>query len=494
MWQYAAVILLLFLVLYFKRYKYLKQFEKIDGPKAYPIVGNYFLLKNPSKNIAIFNEFRAKYGKTAKMFAGMKMNLITTDVKLLEVVMNSPNLINKSDEYIMLLKRWLGEGLLISSGEKWRSHRKILTPAFHYKILEDFIEVFESRGKFLVDNLLKVSSAECVDVHTIISLYTLDVICDTAMGTSVNAQCNPDHKYMEAIKTMCNISVDRIMNPIYRTEWMYKCTNLYKTELKALETITSFSLGIIEKRRKFLESRHYNEENECDEFGKRRKMTFMDILLKSTINGKPLTNEEIREEVDTFLFEGHDTTASAISFICYSLSKNPEVQKLVYEEICHELPSDRAVTIEDLQNLNYLEMVIKESLRLYPPVAFHTRVVGKEFEYNGTKLPKDLMIAVNQYTLHRDPVEFPDPEKFDPLRFTADKQSKRHPLAYIPFSAGHRNCIGQKFAMLELKTAIAKVIENFELLPVPGYTPELISKITLNSNNGICVKLKPRNS
>ncbi|XP_017787229.1 PREDICTED: probable cytochrome P450 4d14 isoform X2 [Nicrophorus vespilloides] len=489
-----VIVVLVTLFLGIKRYKYLKQFRYINGPPPLPIIGNYLFMKRNLKNIAIFNEFPAKYGKTAKIFTGMRLSLLTTDVKLLEVVMNSPNLINKSDDYILIFNRWLGDGLLISSGDKWRAHRKILTPAFHYKILEDFIEVFESRGKFLVDNLLKASREDCVNVHTIFSLYTLDVICDTAMGTSVNAQCNPDHKYMEAIKTMLDIAVARIMNPIYRNEWAYKFTNIYKTEMKALETITSFSLGIIEKRRKFLESRHSVDENECDEFGKRRKMTFMDILLKSTINGKPLTNEEIRQEVDTFLFEGHDTTSAAISFTCYNLSKNPEVQKLAYEEICHVLPTDRAVTIEDLQNLKYLEMVIKESLRLYPSVAFHARVVDKEFDYNGTKIPKDIMIAINQYTLHRDPVEFPDPEKFDPLRFTAEKQSKRHPLAYIPFSAGHRNCIGQKFAMLELKSAIAKVIKNFELLPVPGYSPQLISKVTLTSDNGICVKLKPRSA
>ncbi|XP_017787232.1 PREDICTED: probable cytochrome P450 4d14 [Nicrophorus vespilloides] len=494
MWQYAAVILLLFLVLYFKRYKYLKQFEKIDGPKPYPIVGNYFLLKNPKKHIAIFNEFHSKYGKTIKLFTGMLMNLITTDVKLLEVVMNSPNLTNKTNDYIMLFSRWLGDGLLISSGEKWISHRKILTPAFHYKALEDFIEVFESHGKLLVGNLLKASSEECMDVHTIINLYTLDVICDTAMGTSVNAQCNPDHKYMKAIKTMCEIAPTRLLNPIYRSEWMYKYTNLYKSEIKALETIKSFSLGIIEKRRQFLESRHSDDVNDYDEFGKRRKMTFMDILLKSTINGKPLTNEEIREEVDTFLFGGHDTTSAAISFTCYNLAENPDVQKLVYEEICHVLPTDHTVTITDLQNLKYLEMVIKESLRLYPPVMIFGRVVDKEVVYNGIKLPKDLRIAVNLYSLHRDPDEFPDSEKFDPLRFTADKQSKRHPLAYIPFSAGHRNCIGQKFAMLELKSVIAKVIKNFELLPVPGFTLQLTSKVTLQSVNGICVKLNPRSA
>ncbi|XP_017787225.1 PREDICTED: probable cytochrome P450 4d14 [Nicrophorus vespilloides] len=480
MWQYA--------------YKYLKQFEKIDGPKAYPIVGNYFLIKDPKKNVAIFDDFPRKYGKTTKLFVGMHAALVTTDVKLLEVVMTSPNLINKTNDYIMLFNRWLGDGLLISSGEKWRAHRKILTPAFHYKILEDFIDVFESRGKFLIDNLLKASSEDCVNVHKLFSLYTLDVICDSAMGTSVNVQCNPDHKYMDAIETMCDIASTRLVNPIYISEWMYKYTNLYKTEIKALETITSFSLGIIEKRRQFLESRHSDDVNDYDEFGKRRKMTFMDILLKSTINGNPLTNEEIREEVDTFLFEGHDTTSAAISFTCYNLSKNPEVQKLVYEEVCQVLPPDRAVTITDVQNLKYLEMVIKESLRLYPSVALYGRVVDKEFVYNGIKLPKNLRIGVNLYSLHRDPDEFPDPEKFNPLRFTADEQSKRHPLAYIPFSAGHRNCIGQKFAMLELKSAIAKVIQNFELLPVPGYTPQLTSKVTLTSDNGICVKLKPRST
>ncbi|XP_017787227.1 PREDICTED: cytochrome P450 4d2-like [Nicrophorus vespilloides] len=489
-----VIVVLVTLFLGIKRYKYLKQFQNINGPPALPIIGNYLFMMRNLKNIDIFNEFPAKYGKTVKMFTGLRLSLLTTDVKFLEIVMNSSNLINKSDDYIMMFNRWLGDGLLISSGDKWRSRRKILTPAFHYKILEDFIEVFESRGKFLVDNLLKASSEDCVNVHTIVSLYTLDVICDTAMGTAVNVQCNPNNKYMKAIKTMQDIAIVRFLNPFYRNKWIYKFTNLYKTEMKALEIITSFSLGIIEKRRKFLESHHSDDENKYDEFGKRRKMTFMDILLKSTINGKLLTNEEIREEVDTFLFEGHDTTSAAISFTCYNLSKNPEVQKLAYEEICHVLPTDRAVTITDLQNLKYLEMVIKESLRLYPSVVFHGRVVGKEFLYNGTKLPKDLMININQYTLHRDPVEFPDPEKFDPLRFTAEKQSKRHPLAYIPFSAGHRNCIGQKFAMLELKSAIAKVLKHFELLPVPGYKPVLISKVTLTSENGICVKLKPRSA
>ncbi|EPY85615.1 hypothetical protein CB1_000362018, partial [Camelus ferus] len=176
---------------------------------------------------------------------------------------------------------------------------------------------------------------------------------------------------------------------------------------------------------------------------KNKCRAFLDLLLNVTDDeGNKLSHEEIREEVDTFMFEGHDTTAAAVNWSLYLLGSYPEVQKKVDNEL-EEIfgKSDRPATLEDLKKLKYLECVIKESLRLFPPVPFFARNLNEDCDVGGYKIVKGSQVIIVPYALHRDPRYFPDPEEFVPERFLPENSKGRHSYAYVPFSAGPRNCI-----------------------------------------------------
>lgn len=178
------------------------------------------------------------------------------------------------------------------------------------------------------------------------------------------------------------------------------------------------------------------------------------------------------------------------------MAKYPEIQKKVFEESSSVLGSDlkKPTTISDLNNLSYLELVVKETLRLYPSVPLYGRHMFADLKIGDITLPKDTTVVVAPYFLGRNPEVFPDPMRFDPERFNVETNNeKNNPYSYVPFSAGPRNCIGQKFAMYEMKSVVSKVIRSFELT-LPNDPAELVlsNELVLRPVNGIVLKLKQR--
>lgn len=221
----------------------------------------------------------------------------------------------------------------------------------------------------------------------------------------------------------------------------------------------------------------------------------LDTLLANEINGH-IDGTGVQEEVDTFMFEGHDTSAAGITFILLLLGTHPDVQELVYEEIREAVVRNNCqpLSITQFGELNYLDRVIKECLRLYPPVAFISRELTDDVVLSdNTKIPRGIMMHFHIFDLHRDEEQFPDPEKFDPDRFLPDNSAKRHPYAYLPFSAGPRNCIGQKFALLEIKTLVQYVLMNFELKAITRREDiKFVIDLVLRPTDAILVQFKRR--
>lgn len=167
----------------------------------------------------------------------------------------------------------------------------------------------------------------------------------------------------------------------------------------------------------------------------------------------------------TISIEGHDTTTVSMSWTLLMIALYPEVQRNIQKELQEIFCDDksRSATMHDLNQMNYLERVIKETLRLYPSVPSISRRVPTEFELSGYTIPKDSMITLEIFQMHRDPEYFPNPEKFDPDRFLPENTESRHPYAYVAFSAGMRNCIGQRFAILEEKAVLSSIVRNYKI-------------------------------
>ena len=284
----------------------------------------------------------------------------------------------------------------------------------------------------------------------------------------------------------------RIFSLLKQWTWLFPLTSLYREQNRALKILHKFTIDVIEERKaQLLKSNIINNNDD----GIKKKLTLLDMLLSSTIDGKPLSNEDIREEVDTFMFEGHDTTTSGITFALYHLAKYPELQDKVFEEVRSIYGDDPTTPInyKSLQDLKYLEMFIKESMRIMTPVPIIGRSLTEDTIISGVVVPAGTEIAIPIYEVHHNPDVFPDPLKFDPERFTPEEQAKRNPYAYIPFSVGPRNCIGQKFAMFEMKTGLAKIIRHYKILPALENTEMKIrADMVLKSANGVHICIESR--
>lgn len=288
---------------------------------------------------------------------------------------------------------------------------------------------------------------------------------------------------------MSLIVFERSFSKLRQWQWMFKFTALAKEQEKQLKILHKFTDDVILQRKEKLEENLKNKDNSENN----KKMNFLDMLLLSHVEGKPLSNADIREEVDTFMFEGHDTTTSGISFTFYHLSQNKEIQQKVFEEVRDVFGDDptSGVTHRQLQDLKYLEMVIKESMRIHPPVPIIGRRLTEDTLISGVTIPQGTNVLIPIYAIHRDTDFWSDPEKFDPERFSPDNMSGRNPYSYIPFSAGARNCIGQKFAMLEVKSIVSKMIRHYELVKCDKKI-KLQADLILKTVDGVFIKIKPR--
>ncbi|XP_037918316.1 cytochrome P450 4d2-like isoform X2 [Hermetia illucens] len=473
----------------------------IPGPIVIPIFGTHFIFKIRSAKdlMQVILEASKLYDGLSRIWIGNKLTVMMTRPKDLEMVLSSTKHIKKSVLYDFL-NSWLGQGLLTSTGSKWHSRRKVITPAFHFKILEHFVEIFDQQSTILVKQLSKHSNdGKAFNVYPYITLAALDVVCETAMGVKINAQSDSNCEYVRAVTDITEIVMHRFANTFLQNDLVFSIfAPKEKQRLnEALKVLHDFTDTVIQQRRisltQELTEKNANETND-DDIGTKKKIPLLDVLLQSQINGKPLTNEDIREEVDTFMFEGHDTTTSGICYALHLISRHPDVQAKMFDEIRQVIGDDleKPAAQSDLQELKYVECVIKECLRMFPPVPVVAREFTEDTTIRGNRIPTGTELAIPIFIILKDAQSFPDPEKFDPDRHNLENSvAKPDPYAYIPFSAGPRNCIGQKFAMLEMKSTISKVLRHYELLPL-GEDPDPVINLVLRSTNGINIGIKPR--
>ncbi|XP_074543073.1 cytochrome P450 4V8 [Halichoeres trimaculatus] len=390
------------------------------------------------------------------------------------------------------LHPWLGTGLLTSTGTKWRQRRKMLTPTFHFSILADFLEVMNEQAEILVEKLGKQAGKGKFNCFNHITLCALDIICETAMGKKVYAQSNSDSEYVKCVYKMSDIVSRRQRKPWFWSDFVYYYFGEGQEHNKILKVLHSFTYKVINERAESLSNAESDSENEN---GVKKRHAFLDMLLKTTDEeGNKMSHQDIQEEVDTFMFEGHDTTAASMNWSLHLMGSHPEVHRKVQQELDEVFgESDRPATAEDLKKLKYLDCVIKESLRLFPSVPFFARWIREDCYINGFKVPNGANAIIIPYALHRDPRYFPEPEEFRPERFLPENSVGRPAYAYIPFSAGLRNCIGQRFALMEEKVILSSVLRNFnveacqtreELRPV--------GELILRPEMGIWIKLEKR--
>ncbi|KAI8044012.1 hypothetical protein M5D96_000160 [Drosophila gunungcola] len=467
--------IVIFLVVYNKRRSRLvKLIEKIPGPAAMPFLGN--AIEMNVDHDELFNRvigMQKLWGTRIginRVWQGTAPRVLLFEPETVEPILNSQKFVNKSHDYDYL-HPWLGEGLLTSTDRKWHSRRKILTPAFHFKILDDFIDVFNEQSAVLARKLAVEVGSEAFNLFPYVTLCTLDIVCETAMGRRIYAQSNSESEYVKAVYG----------------DLIFRLTVDYKLHQSYINTLHGFSNMVIRERKAelaILQENNNNNNNNApdayDDLGKKKRLAFLDLLIDASKEGTVLSNEDIREEVDTFMFEGHDTTSAAISWTLFLLGCHPEYQEQVAEELDSIFGDDKETpaTMKNLLDMRYLECCIKDSLRLFP---------------SGKVVPAGTQAIIMTYALHRNPRVFPKPEQFNPDNFLPENCAGRHPFAYIPFSAGPRNCIGQKFAILEEKAVISTVLRKYKIEAVDRREDlTLLGELILRPKDGLRVKITPR--
>ncbi|XP_041790073.1 cytochrome P450 4V2 [Chelmon rostratus] len=423
-----------------------------------------------------------------KLWVGPVPCLILFHAETVETVLNNPVHMKKAFAYDFL-HPWLGTGLLTSTGPKWRQRRKMLTPTFHFSILTDFLEVMNEQAEILVEKLEKQAGKGPFNCFSHITLCALDIICETAMGKKIYAQSNSDSEYVRSVYKMSDIISRRQRTPWFWPDFVYKCFGEGWEHEKTLKILHSFTYKVIHER---AES---TSDSDSDQ-GTRKRQAFLDMLLNTTYeDGSRMSHQDIQEEVDTFMFRGHDTTAASMNWVLHLLGSHPEAHSKVQQELQEVFgTSNRPFTTEDLKKLKYLECVIKEALRLFPSVPFFARSLGEDCHINGFKVPKGVNAIIITYALHRDPRYFPEPEEFRPERFLPENSVGRPPYAYLPFSAGLRNCIGQRFALMEEKVILGSVLRSFNVEACQTREDlRPVGELILRPENGIWIKVEKRN-
>ncbi|XP_061719893.1 cytochrome P450 4C1-like [Cydia pomonella] len=464
--------------------------DKLPGPKKWPVLGNVFILSVTSHEqyFILVREFVKQYGDrfVFKVFNTRVLNIC--GAKDTEVILSHSRNITKSSHYTFV-EPMLGTGLLLSTGNKWHRRRKLLTPTFHFNILKNFAVVMEERSRSFVRQLRETKGSE-VEVASLIKDFTLYTICETAMGISLDLdKSKPALDYLDAVINIGPLILERSVSFWLHSDLIYYRLPAGKRQKKYLKTIHSFADNLIHGRKQ-QRLRDMEEFETIEEAGVKRRLAFLDLLLEVESKGE-IDVEGIREEVNTFMFEGHDTTANALTFGIMLLAAHPEVQDKIREEYRKIIgEADRAFTMTDFTEMKYLEAVIKETLRLYPSVPFIGRTVTEDFMLDDVLVRAGTQVAVRIYDLQRREDLFPEPHKFKPERFLG---ADHRPYAFVPFSAGPRNCIGQRFAMMEMKCVLSMICSEFRLEPrIKSHRPALAADLVLRAVEPIYVRFLPR--
>ncbi|XP_017484281.1 PREDICTED: probable cytochrome P450 4aa1 [Rhagoletis zephyria] len=454
---------------------------KLSGPVALPILGNCLIIKEKDMLAKRVATAFGLYGPLIRIWVLLFPFFVVLQPDDLQVILSSKKHTEKVFIY-KLMHNFLGNGLITSSGEKWNAHRKFIQPLFHLTILERFIGTFADASQALFENL-HASASEEINIAKFINNCVMDILNEAVLGVPVKRKGERVDMEQSPFRQGKVVVSERFVQPWLLFESVYKFTKIASEELDQKKRLDEFTRKMIKYRR----------ELSANGNGNGRKC-LLDYMIEISDNNADFTENDIVDEACTFMLAGQDSVGAAVAFTLFLLAQNPECQEKCIAEINDIFMGDqRPPNMNDLRDMRYLEMCIKEALRLCPSVPLMARKLGEEVRLGKYTLPAGSNIFICPYATHRLPHIYPDPEKFEPERFSPQRNEARHPYAYIPFSAGPRYCIGNRFAIMEMKTVISRILRSYQLLPVPGKTSfKATFRITLRASGGLWVRLKAR--
>jgi cytochrome P450 len=355
----------------------------------------------------------------------------------------------------------LGNGLLTAEDETWRNQRHEIEPAFHPERIAGYGETMLS----FTDRLLERGELPATrDVHEDMMALTLEIVADALFGVDIR---DDESEVGDALGTVMEHFRRQTGRPVDIPEWLPTGDNRrYRRARETLETVVD---DIIAERR--------GDEDAGD---------VVSMLLQGEMD-----DETIRDQVLTLLLAGHETTAQSLTFTAYLLAMHPAVERRVTTELDEQLDGEPP-TVGDLGKLPSLERVVRESMRLYPPVPGIVRQPTRDDEIGGYRIPEGATILLSQWVIHRDPRFYDNPLAFDPDRWERQGRDDRPAFAYFPFGGGPRRCVGDRFAMMEARLVLARLLQSVRFETVPETDLGLSPSITLRPAGGLDLRIVPR--
>ncbi|MBW4671378.1 MAG: cytochrome P450 [Cyanomargarita calcarea GSE-NOS-MK-12-04C] len=438
------------------------------GPQGSPIIGSLADLQKDSLNFLL--NIRREYGNVVRFRLGTRvLYLVSHPDDIKHVLQDNNKNYQKSPGY-QKLESFLGQGLLTSEGNVWRRSRKLMQPAFHRERISNFSEIMTDATEKMLQRWQGFAERrEAFNVSDEMMRLTLSIVCRTLFTTDISDEASDVGK---SLTVVLKYASDRISSLFVLPENIPTPENIRYQQ--ALSTLDRVVYGLINERKQ-------SGEDTGD-------LLSMLVFARDEETGESMNDKQLRDEIMTIFLAGHETTANALSWTWYLLSKHPDVERRLSAEL-KEVLGGRVPTLFDLKNLQYTSMVLNEAMRLYPPAWEVGRETINADKIGGYDIPSNSTVIMSSYVTHRNPDFWDNPEGFDPERFSPERSTGRHQYAYFPFGGGPRTCIGNNFALMEAQLIIADIAQRYRLELVPGHVIEPQPMITLRSRNGVLVTL-----
>jgi len=444
---------------------------RAPAPRGLPYFGCVGALRrNPME---FFRRVAVRFGGIARvpLQAGRSLYLVSEPKLIKELLLDHRTRFVKNTRY-PAMQRLLGTGLLLSEGEAWRRQRLLTQPAFKPSELKRQIGWMSGYVTRYLDSWEQhARSGVPLDAELEFLKLTQLLAGVLVIGPGFEKDAAEMFRISEAIKNNWPVPPRGILSGLRKPS----PERAQRLEAACCD-LDRLLLSFVERQRRA-----------APEDGGILGM----LMADSEKEGQPFTDKELRDQVATLFFAGYETSAASMCWTHYLLSAHPDAREKLLREVDDKL-GGRIPSGEDLERLEYVERVLQESLRIYSPIHSLSRVATQDCPIGGFTLKKDSTAVVSLYATHRLPEYWPDPERFDPERFTEQACAGRYSLAYIPFAVGHRNCIGGTLAMVEGKLILAQVAQRFLLDVAPGQRVEAMAATTMRPRYGMRMRVRAR--
>jgi len=397
----------------------------------------------------------AEYGPLVDLSILNQKYVMVLEPELIQRSLTQGHSVMWKDSFTRALCRVLGDGLVTSEDELWRTQRKLVARAFIPRRIRTYADSMVAAAHRSLDDW---SDGQEIAVHKAMAELTLDIVGRTLFDADVRGSAR---EVGHALEVISDFYLQMLESPILPPQW-WPSPGMFRFR-KAIRNVDRIIHDITDERRRS---------------GEDRGDLLSALLQAQDDDGSGMSDQQLRDECVTLFLAGHETTSIALANALYLLSLHPELEARVYEEAVQVL-GERRATAEDYERLEHTERAIKESMRLYPPVYIIGRELRGSFELGGYTFGKGDTLLFVQWVTHRSGKWFDDPLAFDPDRWAPERAGSIHRYAYFPFGGGPRVCIGNHFAMMEAVLVLATLIRRYRFEVMPGQTMELLPAVTL---------------